>query len=263
MRAWKILVVICGSVLLTTVVIEASDTLYGSGGSLMARLISYEEPVCPMGMTHMPAALTFTCVDTFEASAGPSCVTADPANQFDTELNLARKECLPVAEEYNVPWRYITREQAAIACVRAGKRLPTAGEWYQFSLGTTPEGCNINSLDVSSSNMYSACMSAAGVFQTVGNVWEWVQDDVIEGRYNDRNLPESGFIQQVDKNGVATLTNETLDKASGYLWMNKEGSYGMIRGGFYGSKADAQVYTVHAQTPPTFLGNGLGFRCVK
>jgi hypothetical protein len=139
MRAWKILVVICGSVLLTTVVIEASDTLYGSGGSLMARLISYEEPVCPMGMTHMPAALTFTCVDTFEASAGPSCVTADPANQFDTELNLARKECLPVAEEYNVPWRYITREQAAIACVRAGKRLPTAGEWYQFSLGTTPK----------------------------------------------------------------------------------------------------------------------------
>ena len=263
MRFWKVVVVIFCSVVLTTFAIDASDTLRGSNGSLLARLISYEEPVCPIGMTHMSAALTFTCVDTFEASAGPSCVTSDPANQFDTELNLARKECLPVTEEYNMPWRYITREQATIACVRAGKRLPTASEWYQFSLGTAPEGCNIDSLDVSSSNGYGACMSAAGVFQTVGNVWEWVQDDVIEGRYNDRNLPESGFIEQVDKNGVATLTSETENKDSGYLWMNKEGSYGMIRGGFYGSKTDADVFTIHAQTPPTFLGNGLGFRCVK
>jgi formylglycine-generating enzyme required for sulfatase activity len=262
MKGLKIFGVLFVSVVITALSIDASDTLSGRGGTLLAQLVGFEKSICPSGMVHVPAALTYTCVDKYEASANPSCVVGNPNNQFDTEANLAQADCW-VSSESLLPWRHINREQAAVMCARSGKRLPSAAEWYQFSMGTPSDKCNVDKGNVEKPGANSECISAAGAVNAVGNAWEWVTDDVIDGVYEGRKLPEAGYVRQVDSSGVATLTTTEKENTNDYFWSDSEGTYGMIRGGFYGSRLDAGVFAVHAATAPTFSGEAIGFRCVR
>src|SRR3989338_9145669 len=243
----KIIGISIGAVLLTTLAIDASDALSGKGGSLLAQLVGIEPSVCPSGMVHVPAALTFSCVDEFEAVPSKECPVLSLTSQLDTDINLKQNTCAAASQSDLEPWRHVTREQAVVLCTRAGKRLPSAAEWYQAALGTDAGVCNVESGEVVLGNSYPECRSAAGIKNAVGNVWEWVSDD------------------EVDAGGVATVTGENLsdEMLGGYFWSKGEGSFGIIRGGFYGSKADASSYTVHAYTAPTFRGAAVGFRCVK
>jgi hypothetical protein len=202
MKALKISGIIFAAVILTTLAIDASDSLSGKGGTLLAGLAGTTSSVCPDGMVQVPAALTFTCVDEFELAAGNDCIITNPENQIDTEINLAKKECLAINATENQPWRFINREQAAVMCTRSGKRLPSASEWYQYVLGTDETKCNIKSSEVVAGDTYNECVSAPGVRNGVGNVWEWVADDVIDGMYQGRALPETGYVLQVDNGGM-------------------------------------------------------------
>jgi hypothetical protein len=38
---------------------------------------------------------------------------------------------------------------------------------------------------------------------------------------------------------------------------------GMFRGGFWGKADDVGIYAVYASSPPSFVGEAVGFRCVK
>jgi formylglycine-generating enzyme required for sulfatase activity len=216
-------------------------------------------------MVHVPAALTFSCVDEYEAVASSECSVEVPQSQLDTDLNLGQNTCAATSQPDLEPWRHVTREQAVVLCARAGKRLPSASEWYQAALGTDASVCNIDSKAVGNGKDFPDCRSAAGIANAVGNVWEWVTDDVIDGVYQGRQLPATGYVSQVDAGGMATVTNEDLQDQmlGGYFWSKGEGAYGIIRGGFYGSKTDATSYTAHAYTAPTFRGAAVGFRCVK
>ena len=249
---------------LTTFTIDATDTLSGKGGTMLAQLIGTQTAICPEGMMHMSAGTTFTCVDIYEASAQSGCVVLDPQNQFDTEINISKKDCIAGSVANTLPWRFVNREQAAIMCTRAGKRLPVAAEWYQAVLGTPKSACNIASGAASAGGNFSDCISAAGVYDGVGNVWEWVSDDVVDGTYQGRELPEAGYVGQVDSSGVATLTATEVESgySGDYFWMNRTGAFAMVRGGFYSSKNDGGAHTVHAQTAPTLSGAAIGFRCV-
>jgi formylglycine-generating enzyme required for sulfatase activity len=261
----KIAGISIGAVIITTLAIDASDALSGKGGSLLAQLVGIERSVCPVGMIHVPAALTFSCVDEFEAVTGKECRVSVPASQLDSETNLSQNNCIADSRAEVEPWRYVNREEAAILCARAGKRLPSAAEWYQASLGTDSASCNVDGSAVVKGDGYGNCLSATGIKNAVGNVWEWVSDDVIDGVYQGRDLAQTGYIVQVDAGGVATVTNEDqgTEILGGYFWSKNEGSFGMIRGGFYGSRTDASSYTIHAYTLPTFRGAAVGFRCVK
>jgi hypothetical protein len=261
----KIVGISIGAVLLTTLAIDASDALSGKGGSLLAQLVGVENSVCPSGMVHVPAALTFSCVDEFEAVPSAECLVGLPTSQLDTDTNLSNNTCTAASKVGLPPWRYVTREQAMILCTRAGKRLPSAAEWYQAALGTDAAMCNVDGNAVAAGGTFEKCQSAAGVKNAVGNVWEWVSDDVIDGMYQGRSLPSTGYVAQVDAGGVATVTNEEVsgDMLDGYFWSKNEGVFGIIRGGFYGSRTDASSYTVHAYTAPSFRGAAVGFRCVK
>jgi formylglycine-generating enzyme required for sulfatase activity len=264
MKQFRIFIILGATILLSTLAIDASDTLSGKGGTLLAQLTGYQTVPCPSGMTHVPAALTFTCVDTYEASPGPGCPFMDIENQFSTEVNIDKQECRATSETGRKPWVLVSREQAVLLCTRAGKRLPSAAEWYQFALGTPADSCNVRGEQAVAGGEDSSCRSAAGVVHAVGNVWEWVGDDIIDGAYLGRNLPDTGYVTQVDAGGVATVTvSEKPPAVDGYLWSAQTGSFGLIRGGFYGSKADAGVYTIHAETVPTFVGAAVGFRCVQ
>ena len=267
MKWGRISLVIFGALLVTALGIDAADTLNGSNGTLLSQVISKNSGVCPQGMSVVQNIPSLTCVDTFEVSASTGCPSSDPEQMLSTQQNMNVKECQAESKKDVLPWRYITRDQAMQMCARTGKRLPTNEEWYSLTLGTvnTESVCNIASKSISKTGTYADCISPAGAYDLVGNIWEWVSDDVIEGKYHESTIPESGYVAQVDGSGMATMVSgdaqELFDKD--YFWSRADGAYGIIRGGYYDSGSDAGIYTAHADTPPTTAGTGIGFRCVK
>lgn len=259
----RISIVVGGALLITVLGAYASDSVRGGGLSQLGQLIGAESSVCGTGMVVVPTALSFTCVDRYEASPAEDCPQQTIEGVADTDANVVARNCRAGSEASALPWRYINREQASLMCARAGKRLPTALEWYQFAIDTPENKCRTNT-SVGKAGEAVECASAFGVHDAVGNVWEWVSDDVIDGVYNMRSLPTSGYVAQVDSGGVATVAaDQSTDQYGGdYLWSNTNGSFGMLRGGFYGSERDAGVYAVQAETPPNFSGEAVGFRCV-
>ncbi len=99
----------------------------------------------------------------------------------------------------------------------------------------------------------------------VGNVWEWVDETVTNRSFNERELPMEGYVTEVDASGVAITTDAVKGSelyGDDYFWSKDEGTFGMIRGGFYGSGKDAGLYTTNASVPTSFATQGVGFRCV-
>lgn len=267
MKGLKIFGVIFGAVVITALGIDASDTLTGKGGTLLGQLAGTVNEICPKDMTEIATGQSFTCIDTYEASADNNCPYPNPSNEQETLENLRSQSCVSIATDGKHPWRFISREQAALVCARAGKRLPKSSEWYVASVGTpdNQNSCNTDSSSVIASGNKKSCVSVFGVFDMVGNAWEWVADDVIDGKMNGRQLPSKGYVAQVDMDGIATVTEESPNNlfAADYFWSDNQGAYGVLRGGFYGSETDAGVYAVHGQTLPTSAGTAIGFRCVK
>lgn len=266
MRFLKIGGVIFGALLITTLGISAADVLTGTSGSMLGQIIATEDGGCPDGMVAIAVGQTFSCADVYEASPSDDCPIVSPAGNADTQDNINEIECTARSAVDQKPWTHITREQAQVTCMRAGKRLPTAVEWYTFAIGTpdTKDSCNTEGGGVTHSGLFKACRSATGIHDAVGNVWEWTSDDVIQGQYNGRTLPEEGYVTQVASDGVATVVGTAPDAqfSSDYIWSNKDGVFAMLRGGYYGSDTDAGVYSVQAKTLPTDATIATGFRCV-
>lgn len=268
MKWWKVTAVIFGALVITALGIDAADTLQGSQGTLLSQVISRGGGgVCPDGMQHVENVSSLTCVDTYEVSPNPQCPNGDPAQMLGTLQNIESSGCMADSKVDALPWRYVTRDQAMQMCARSGKRLPTSDEWYALSLGMAQieQSCNISSKNVAKVGTFAACTSPHGVQDLVGNVWEWVSDDVTNGMYKTAVVPDSGYVAQVDSSGMATLVDGAPQELFGndYFWSRKEGSFGIIRGGYYDSGSDAGIYTVHADTLPTSASAGIGFRCVK
>jgi len=99
----------------------------------------------------------------------------------------------------------------------------------------------------------------------VGNVWEWVDAQVEGGNYDNRSLPDTGFVTGVDVDGIALATGDSENELFGrdYFWQSREGVRGMLRGGFYGSDTDGGLYAVNASVDLGFGSTGVGFRCVR
>jgi hypothetical protein len=82
------------------------------------------------------------------------------------------------------PARFITWFQSQEACANAGKRLPTNAEWQVGANGTPDPGPDNGTTDCNTASVFavaatgsrSACVSARGAFDMVGNLWEWVAD---------------------------------------------------------------------------------------
>jgi formylglycine-generating enzyme required for sulfatase activity len=267
MKWGKLTLVIVGALIITALGIDAADTFQGNGGTLLSQVISKDTGRCPEGMTPVEAIPGVNCVDIYEASPGENCPAKTPDQMVATQHNMDSGECTAESKQHATPWRYVTRDQAMQMCARSAKRLPTNEEWYLLSLGmANPESsCNISSRSISETGAHDGCVSPLGAYDLVGNVWEWVSDDVINGSHNTRQLPESGYVAQVDAGGLAVAVSQDAQDLFGkdYFWSRADGAYGMIRGGYYDSGSDAGVYTVHADTPPTSASVGIGFRCVR
>jgi hypothetical protein len=266
MKWGRVILVIFGALIVTALGIDAADTLSGKDGTLLSQVIRTEKG-CGAGMVKVEAVPGVTCVDQYEASPNSACLHQTPTSMLQSQKNVENKECLAQSVSSMVPWGFVTRDQAMQLCARSGKRLPTASEWYGLSLGMTDveSVCNLHSGSAKMTGAQTSCSAPYGAYDLVGNLWEWVVDDVINGSFNNRALPQNGYVEQVDSAGIALMTS-TLEQdmyERDYFWSSKEGAYGMVRGGYYDSGSDGGVYAVHADTPANAANIGIGFRCVK
>ncbi len=272
----KGLVIGVSAVILVTIGIDAADNYDNFSQSIVGRIIfNGPKGPCPLDMTFISTETGGFCIDKYESSPSDTCPTKEVGSQVDTRDNLDLKECSPVSRPGAVPWRFISQSQAVNACAKAGKRLPTSEEWYLASLGTPDrEGnwgnndCQVNSNWETQPGLTGRgldCVSSAGAYDMVGNVWEWVMGEINEGLYNGKALPEQGYVAASDIFGMTVATTERPDANynEDYFWIKNSGVRGIARGGYWDNGADAGLYSMYLVSPPSFAGTGVGFRCAK
>lgn len=268
----KEIIVVVLAVVLTTAAIKASDNFIGDSKD-SASLASGS---CPDGMISISSEGGNFCIDRYEASTDSACPASNPVSQSDTRNNLEFSNCKAVSEPGKTPWRYISQNQAAVACAKAGKRLPTNKEWLAASLGTPDKASGWQSSDCQVANNWDSqpgesgsgaeCRSAAGAFDMIGNVWEWVDGTIYEGSYHDKVLPQQGYVNAVDDEALPSATNSEIadeNYNNDYLWIKRSGTRAFARGGYWDNQAEAGQYSLYLVFEPSFAGPGIGFRCVK
>jgi hypothetical protein len=154
--------------------------------------------------------------------------------------------------------------RAAQACRLSGKRLITNLEWQDAAAGTPdpgatpgPNDCNTNSAGAVNTGSRTNCKSNWGVFDTIGNVDEWVADWA--------DLANVGCTDWTTQTGSATGP-----PGSDLSCYGGNGSSGLaqipgalVRGGFWGSGTLAGAFAVRADFVPSFAFSDLGFRCAR
>jgi hypothetical protein len=153
-----------------------------------------------------------------------------------------------------LPSGLITWFQAQEACTNSRKRLPSNAEWQAAANGTPDPGPDNGTTDCNTSSVLaavntgsrSACVSARGAYDMVGNLEEWVADWV----------PLSSTCP-----GWGTFSNDIQCYAGAATYPNV-GPGALRRGGDFGfGTGDGPLY-VRADAPVTALG-ALGFRCAR
>jgi len=262
---------------LVTIGIDAVDHYDNLSDSVVGHLFFQgADAPCPAEMVFVPSAAGGFCLDKYEAAAGRRCPHQEIGNQLMTRENLDAPDCAPESRAGAQPWRFISQTQAMAVCAKAGKRLPTGEEWFKAALGTPDKAAGWGADDCQVDSNWPSqpgpagtgrnCVSSFGAYDMVGNVWEWIKDEAVDGVYRGRALPATGYVAAVDTDGLAAETRESeADQNFGadYFWIKASGVRGLARGGYWQNKADSGLYAVYIVSPTSFAGTGIGFRCAK
>ncbi len=276
-RILKYFTIIVLATFLAAVALDAADQRGNFSQSFLAKIWSgRNNSICPEGMVYVSARKDGFCIDKFEASPGAGCPVKTVKSQADTRRNLQSASCVPQSKQGEIPWNFISQAQALEACVKAGKRLPTNEEWYLAALGTpdfseewTQQDCQLNSNWDNQPGLTGSgehCVSAAGAYDMVGNVWEWVRGEIVEGKWQDLAMPPSGFVGGVNSEGLPILVSPDKPDPNfnqDYFWIKDKGIRGIARGGYWNNQTKGGIYAVYMVPPPSYVGKGVGFRCVQ
>ncbi|MYR43920.1 SUMF1/EgtB/PvdO family nonheme iron enzyme [Streptomyces sp. SID5910] len=121
-------------------------------------------------------------------------------------------------ELYDHPVVHVSWRDASAFAKWAGKSLPTAEQWEKAARGTsgrtfpwgdqkTAAKCNVRETGVertTSVSRYHSGVSPYGVYDMVGNVWEWLATPTTPGRYELRG---SAFTSPLFR-GVPAVPND-------------------------------------------------------
>lgn len=269
------IIVIFFTIILTTLIVRGFDNVSSFLPAMISKRIKDNSP-CSADMVFIPKENGGFCIDKYENSASLQCPFQNPKSQEETRENLNNPNCKPISVPNALPWTFISRDQAEQACAKAGKRLPTNEEWYLASLGTPDKSSNWAADDCHLANNWDSqpgrtgsgknCVSSFGVYDMIGNVWEWVKGAAIDGIFEQRELPERGYVQSTDGKGMPALTDSEKpnpDYNEDFFWIQKEGPRAIARGGYWDNKERAGMYSVYIMYLPSQVGPGTGFRCAK
>lgn len=254
-----------GAIVISTVAIQASDVFRGVEGNLVGMVPNSETGPCGAYAQQVLFGSHAICVDTYEASPSAKCPHANTGSSVQTQENMNEAECQAVSKPDAMPWRFISFTQAQQVCARTNKRLPTNQEWYLSASGMNDASCVIDNPESPLPTGSASCVTPSGIHDMVGNVWEWVDAEINSGLYENRQIPESGYVASVDTAGVVVETGPSghADYGNDYAWTNTTGLQGMIRGGFYNSGDDGGIFSQNLSVALDFKTAGVGFRCVK
>lgn len=263
LRALRWSVVTFGIVLLTSVTIDATTQLGDSQSALAILTDRALTPDCAPGSVRVAVDDENWCVDIFPATAGPTCPHQTIRSPRDTTDNIAAG-CAPVVAAGRIPWLHVAQHHATQICALMNKQLLPPAVWYHAAVGTPDnESCHTTG-SAARANAETACVSGAGAYDMVGNVWEWVDAEIVDGvTAASTSVPATGYVQAVNRVGWPTETSSTTNDLfnADYFWSEPTGTRGVLRGGFYRALGDAGVYAVHTGVAPTFASNATGVRC--
>jgi formylglycine-generating enzyme required for sulfatase activity len=159
-----------------------------------------------------------------------------------------------------LPAAFVTWFQAQEACANSGKRLPTNAEWQVAANGTPDPGPDDHATTCTSNNpagatptgSRSACVSARGAFDMVGNVAEWVADWIPRsttcsgwGAFSDDDMCVAGANDSPPGPGV------------------EAGPGALLRGGFFFLENASGPLSVIGTVSPIRSQSFFGFRCAR
>lgn len=187
------------------------------------------------------------------SDSNPDCADVCDRTGNDCKNVFARsvKGVTPVG---NVTWF-----QAQQACANAGKRLLSNGEWQLAAAGTpksSPDDqettCNTSTGSIASTGSRSSCVSNGGVYDMVGNRFEWVAEWVPASTLQACTTLQGGSLFGIGDHNCFGGASET------------SGPGGLLRGGYYQlGDSGSGVFTVIAHDPPSHRSEPIGFRCAR
>lgn len=179
---------------------------------------------CPPDMVQVSDVL---CVDAVEATITGDLGNADQGAAWPDGSTTATAEAVVGV----VPTIHVSWYQAVAACENAGKRLCTVDEWHAacstgstFPWGEEPVPAEVCAVPTSAGDgawdelqptgSLPECVSPLGVFDQMGNAWEWA-----DGGVDDDGLPVSaklGGAHYAGGGDALCLAAPNLDHTPGF-----------------------------------------------
>ena len=190
------------------------------------------------------------CIDKYEnsiwtAKTGGTRITgAIPclANGQDCKGKIFARSVAGVAPRASITWF-----QAQAALANSGKRLPTNAEWQMAAQGTPDStACNVSTGSVANTGSHTACTSAWGARDMVGNLAEWVAD------WDEQAFTCANWSVSFGSDFTC------VGRGSGEASTRFPGAF--YRGGYFGDGASAGPFAVGASAQPSGSTGAIGFR---
>ncbi|PIN77061.1 hypothetical protein COV15_03235 [Candidatus Woesearchaeota archaeon CG10_big_fil_rev_8_21_14_0_10_34_12] len=247
---------------------------------------------CPEGMVYINKLNGF-CIDKYEASpynADDSENNSWTYYNSTTFTNNLLADGGKAGSVFNkTVWVYVNQSHARIACENAGKHLCTDEEWLAaanlagnyYNLPVTLSassgyGCVVDSnsycalnspgagyacqTGVNKTGSITKCVSAEGVYDMTGNIWEWTNETV--GYTN----PCPGGATSCYWNGTIFTTSgaagtATYGNDATYFSAGTNTGKAVLRGGVWDIGGSAGPFCASLGTGPAFPSSAVGFRC--
>lgn len=169
----------------------------------------------------------------------------------------------------------VTWFQASEACIAAGKHLATRIEWLAAASGTPDDpSCNTTSSGAVAAAATRSCVSASGVHEMIGNVWEWT-DEWYSGAGSALSVATTPAVapqRMLEPTPTSPWpTGYSLDNDDRTMNVNSRVYNGAgdvsgvpsaaIRGGRWGSSTQGGVHALTLSEGPGAWATFIGFRC--